>query len=450
MEIEKDLSDSDDSSDGENAIEKMKQYYDISYSKSEREEREEKEEREEREDIDSLALDGKFNNSDNGNYGSSNSLNDDEIKSSQNKKDKITIDTGHSRPTTPHFVPTYVSSDDVFRIASALCPKNVTIQACKKLYEENCIIKDEYEKLCRTEINFLEEKTRSEAIAATSRLRLIFGESWSDKKNRILGMNNGYSQGRHRSPIHSNIGNNKNSTVPIVTNNEIIINTNINANLSTNTNINTNTNIDNNNKVLSDSINKNGGISIESNNTPHYNLLASTYSDDESDGDEDDYWPERNVISFIVKSNDDLRQEVCCLQLMQICDEIFTDYDLKNQLYLRPYRIVSTGNSTGLVQVLSDTLSLDALKKTVGFTSLPNYFKKTFGTSSERLIAAKRNFASSLAGYSLFCYILQIKDRHNGNLLIDQEGHIIHIDFGFMLSIAPGLCIYILYLYYII
>ncbi len=44
----------------------------------------------------------------------------------------------------------------------------------------------------------------------------------------------------------------------------------------------------------------------------------------------------------------------------------------------------------------------------------------------------------SLVGYSIISYILQLKDRHNGNILIDHDGHVIHIDFGFMLSNSPG------------
>jgi phosphatidylinositol 4-kinase len=66
-------------------------------------------------------------------------------------------------------------------------------------------------------------------------------------------------------------------------------------------------------------------------------------------------------------------------------------------------------------------------------TSLLSWF-----SSLEQPEKKKENFVSSLAAYAIISHLLLIKDRHNGNILLDFDGNIVHIDFGFILGIAPG------------
>ncbi|KAK8828530.1 hypothetical protein WA577_000017, partial [Blastocystis sp. JDR] len=66
------------------------------------------------------------------------------------------------------------------------------------------------------------------------------------------------------------------------------------------------------------------------------------------------------------------------------------------------------------------------------------YVFSTFQGKPRALQRFRRNLIYSLAAFSIVCYVLQIKDRNDGNILLDKHGVLVHIDFGFMLSNCPG------------
>ena len=80
----------------------------------------------------------------------------------------------------------------------------------------------------------------------------------------------------------------------------------------------------------------------------------------------------------------------------------------------------------------------DEIGKATG-SSLKQYFLSKYGREeSSSYQRAQRNFIVSQAAYAITSYILQVKDRHNGNLMFDGDGHVIHIDFGFIFTISPA------------
>ncbi|KAL2342922.1 hypothetical protein Fmac_004207 [Flemingia macrophylla] len=147
--------------------------------------------------------------------------------------------------------------------------------------------------------------------------------------------------------------------------------------------------------------------------------------------------PGWDLRSVIVKSGDDCRQEHLAVQLISHFYDIFQEAGLP--LWLRPYEVLCTSSYTALIETIPDTASIHSIKSRYpNISSLREFFNAKYQENSPSFKLAQRNFVESMAGYSLVCYFLQVKDRHNGNLLLDEEGHIIHIDFGFMLSNSPG------------
>lgn len=85
----------------------------------------------------------------------------------------------------------------------------------------------------------------------------------------------------------------------------------------------------------------------------------------------------------------------------------------------------------GVIDVVPNATSRDEMGR-AKVNDLQDFFVAKYGgQDTVAFQKARLNFIQSMAAYSLACYILQIKDRHNGNIMIDGEGHIVHIGMWF-------------------
>ncbi|KAN0064997.1 Phosphatidylinositol 4-kinase stt4 [Thecaphora frezii] len=140
--------------------------------------------------------------------------------------------------------------------------------------------------------------------------------------------------------------------------------------------------------------------------------------------------------SAIFKVGDDCRQDVLALQVIAMFKNIFTTVGM--DLYLNPYRVTATGPGCGVIDVVANATSRDEMGR-AKINHLLAFFVGRYGNADGVAFQkARLNFIQSMAAYSVVCHILQIRDRHNGNIMIDGEGHIVHIDFGFLFDIGPG------------
>ena len=140
--------------------------------------------------------------------------------------------------------------------------------------------------------------------------------------------------------------------------------------------------------------------------------------------------------SCIFKTHDDVRMDAMVIQLIDKFRRIFFDAGI--DCFLLPYRVFATGHERGVIECIANSKSRHELGVETK-ESLLSYFIHKYGqVGTDGFNKAQMNFIKSMAPYSVICYLLQIKDRHNANIMIDSDGHVIHIDFGFIFDISPG------------
>lgn len=92
----------------------------------------------------------------------------------------------------------------------------------------------------------------------------------------------------------------------------------------------------------------------------------------------------------------------------------------------------------GVIDVVPNATSRDEMGRAKVNDLMDFFVAKYGGVDTLSFQKARMNFIQSMAAYSVACYILQIKDRHNGNIMIDGEGHIVHIGVHRTLPASTG------------
>ncbi|KAL5788548.1 hypothetical protein ACOSP7_005497 [Xanthoceras sorbifolium] len=160
--------------------------------------------------------------------------------------------------------------------------------------------------------------------------------------------------------------------------------------------------------------------------------IMITFNVVDRDGDGSNIVPQ----ACIFKVGDDCRQDVLALQVISLLRDIFEAVGIN--LYLFPYGVLPTGPERGIIEVVPNARSRSQMGETTD-GGLYEIFQQDFGAvGTPTFEAARKNFIISSAGYAVASLLLQPKDRHNGNLLFDNVGRLVHIDFGFILETSPG------------
>lgn len=142
-------------------------------------------------------------------------------------------------------------------------------------------------------------------------------------------------------------------------------------------------------------------------------------------------------VHIIFKAGDDLRQDALTLQMLSLMDQLWKQAGL--DLHMTPYLVAVTGDGTGLIEVVQDSVTTAKIQMEKGllgaFSEKPLHtWLKLANPSENDFEAAVDNFVLSCAGYCVATYVLGIGDRHNDNIMVDRKGHFFHIDFGHFLG----------------
>ena len=143
-------------------------------------------------------------------------------------------------------------------------------------------------------------------------------------------------------------------------------------------------------------------------------------------------------IKMMVKVNDDLRQDMITLQIIDVMDELWKREGMNMRMKI--YSVLAPGDNQGIIEIVPKSVTISSIQKKKGKLrgvrqndTISEWLEKA-AKDGIRKNEQIQNFMYSMAGYIVATYVLGIGDRHCSNMMIQEDGHFFHIDFGHFLG----------------
>jgi phosphatidylinositol-4,5-bisphosphate 3-kinase len=139
-------------------------------------------------------------------------------------------------------------------------------------------------------------------------------------------------------------------------------------------------------------------------------------------------------LSMMLKLGDDLTQDQLTLQLFRVMDTMWKESNLDMRMNI--YHVVPTGDKEGFIEIVPRARTLLYMQKNHGGVTEKKCVWRWLKSVSAGHVSADtiENLKYSVAGYCVATYVLGIGDRHCSNMMIQEDGHFFHIDFGHFLG----------------
>ena len=148
---------------------------------------------------------------------------------------------------------------------------------------------------------------------------------------------------------------------------------------------------------------------------------------------------ELESFGFIFKRGDDVRQDMLILQLIKQMDMWLKQESSDLDLQLTIYSVLAANMEIGILEMVPGCCTLSGIKSK--HQTILKFLQSCGHMDSSHELGVNVNvlevFARSCAGWAVASYVLGIGDRHFDNILVQDTGRLVHIDFGWAFGHDP-------------